>query len=75
MVSGIWMMAGGRGLQSFERFRDFSRSGNDISESGEGREIFDNIVDAGWGTETFEVEIFMDTIGFEDVSSDAVKIL
>ena len=58
MVSGIWRMSGvlwpgGRegGAGDREVERDFSRSGKDISESGEGGEIFGNDGDAGCATE------------------------
>ena len=81
MVSGIWRMAGvlwpggregGPGVREVER--DFSRSGKDISESGEGREIPVNAGDSGCATEILsDVEIHLDIIGTgEDVSGDII---
>ena len=83
MVSGIWRMCGvlwpweregGAGVREVER--DFSRSGKDISESGEGREISGNEGDAGGATEIFRGdEIPLDTIGIGgagSVATDAV---
>ena len=63
---------GGPGVREVER--DFSRSGKDISESGEGREIPTNAGDNGCATEILsDVEIPLDNIGTgEDVSGDII---
>ena len=67
------MEEGAAGVREVER--DFSRSGKDISESGEGREISGKVGDAGCATEIFSaVEIPLDIIGIGgDVSVDAVE--
>ena len=53
--------------------RDFSRSGKDISESGDGRDISGKAGDTGCDTEIISgVEVASDNGTGEDISTDAI---